>query len=190
MILHLFGGSFDPPHLGHLAIAKYFSTRSDLVVISPLHASHDKVLIAPAEVRLQMCELAFQGLQRVQVSGSDIERGGNTFTIDTVCDLEDAYPGAEIHVVVGSDAALRIQEWKDFALLAQKVTFDVVTRHGFTPVTTPEMTMELHSITIPDVSSTEIREALRNPEFDASMLDTMTSREVKNFILQNRLYQV
>lgn len=189
MILHLFGGSFDPPHVGHIAIAKYFSTRSDLVIVSPLNVSHDKSPSAPADIRLHMCEVAFQGLPKIQVSAIDIERAGTTYTIDTVQDIQSAYPGAQIHVVIGADALSTLSEWKNFEDLSSQVTFDVVARNGFTLLNTSDLSITLHEIETPDVSSTEIRNILGDSDFEPHMLDGMVVLPVKEFIVKNRLYQ-
>lgn len=189
MILHLFGGSFDPPHVGHIAIAKYFSTRSDLVIVSPLNVSHDKSPSAPADIRLHMCELAFQGLPKIQVSAIDIERAGTTYTIDTVQDILTAYPGAQIHVVIGADALSTLSEWKNFEDLSSQVTFDVVARNGFLPLNTSALSVTLHEIKTPDVSSTAIRDIMGHPDFEPQMLDEMLVLPVQEYIVKNRLYQ-
>lgn len=189
MILHLFGGSFDPPHVGHLAVAKYFSTHSDLVLVSPLNISHDKSPVAPADLRLHMCELAFQGLHKIQVCAFDIEREGITYTIDTVHDIQTAYSNADIHVVLGADALSTLREWKNFHELSSRVTFDVVSRNGFTP-SVSNIPFNLHDISTPNVSSTTIRNRLRRPDFEAHMLDEFLTIQVKDFIIKNRLYQV
>lgn len=189
MILHLFGGSFDPPHVGHIAVAKYFSTRSDLVLVSPLNISHDKSPAAPADLRLHMCELAFQGIDRIQVSAVDIEREGITYTIDTVQDIQTAYANADIHVVIGADALSTLREWKNFDDLSSRVTFDVVLRSGFTPSAVSNLRFNMHDISTPAVSSTTIRDVLRRPDFEPHMLDELLTMQVKDFILKNRLYQ-
>lgn len=189
MILHLFGGSFDPPHVGHLAVAQYFSTLSDLVLISPLNVSHDKVPFAPAPLRLHMCELAFQGLRNIQVSAADIERAGTTYTIDTVRDIESSYPEAEIHVVIGTDALATLREWKDFDTLSSHVIFDVVARQGFNHAAPSDISFTLHEIVTPDVSSSAIRNLVKRPNFEPHMLDGLVSVQVQDFIVKNRLYQ-
>jgi nicotinate-nucleotide adenylyltransferase len=188
MILHLFGGSFDPPHYGHLAVAKYFSAISDLVLISPLYASNDKTPIAPSDLRVQMCELAFGGLGNVQVTSIDIERQSTTYTIDTVSDIQMAYPDAEIHVVVGSDALKSLPTWKDISELASRVIFDVVMRKGFTPPVQSGIHFTLHELATPDVSSSAIRDLIHRSSAENSDLEALTTLEVREFIRKNRLY--
>lgn len=188
MILHLFGGSFDPPHYGHLAVAKYFSAISNLVLICPLNASNDKSPIAPSDLRVQMCELAFGGLGNVQVTSIDIERQSTTYTIDTVADIQLAYPVAEIHVVVGSDALKSLPTWKDISELASKVKFDVVLRKGFTPPDQSGIHFTLHELDTPDVSSSAIRDLIHRSSAENSELEAMTTLEVREFIRKNRLY--
>ena len=189
MILHLFGGSFDPPHLGHLVIAKYFSTQSDLVLISPLLTSQEKSPIVSGDVRLQLCELAFQGLQKVQVTSIDLERGGITYTIDTIRDIQKAYRDAEIHLVIGEDALSTLHLWKDVDTLLGLVKLDVVKRPGSQIKTSVDFTFALHDIGSPDISSTWLRSALRDSDIDEDMLTTKMPTSVLHFIQKNRLYQ-
>lgn len=190
MILHLFGGSFDPPHFGHLAVAQYFSTISDVVVVSPLLISQDKSPHVAAELRLQMCELAFHGLQKVQVTSLDLERGGITYTIDTVHDIHRAYPDAEIHLVIGADALLTLPSWKDFENLITQVKLDVVKRPGSENEPQGDFSFTLHDIHTPDVSSTSLRRLLESPDLNEEDVSSLIPRQVLQFIRKNRLYQV
>lgn len=189
MILHLFGGSFDPPHFGHLAVAKYFSTLSDVVIISPLLISQEKSPHVAGDLRLQMCELAFQGLPKVQVTSIDLERGGTTYTIDTVNDIQNAYPDAEIHLVVGEDALATIPHWKESQKLLDQVTLDVVKRPGSGIGLHNDFPYELHDIDAPDISSTQLRKALQFSELDESEFQKLIALPVLQFIQKNRLYQ-
>ncbi len=190
MILHFFGGSFDPPHLGHLAVVKYFSTRSDLVLVCPLLTSQEKSPNASAELRLQMCEIAFQGIQKVQVTSIDIERGGVTYTIDSIKDIQKAYPGAEIHLVIGEDALSTIHHWKDVHTLMECVKLDVVKRPGSQIEDSVEFPFTLHDIGSPDISSSSLRTALQSSDIDEDILGSKIPIHVLQFIRKNRLYQV
>jgi nicotinate-nucleotide adenylyltransferase len=136
MRVGLFGGTFDPPHLGHLAVARAVRDRFGL----------DRVLLAPAGVqplkpggahasfadRLRMVELLCEGCAGIEASAIDAPRpdGSPNFTIDTLQRLRAELPGAEIFVIVGADAFLGIREWKcPDELLRER--WIVVSRPGF-----------------------------------------------------------
>ena len=188
MLLHLFGGTFDPPHRGHLDVVKFFSRQSDLVLVCPVHRSEGKAPVAAAELRLHMCELAFQGLNNVQVTAIDIERGGFTYTIDTVRDIQAAYPGAEIHVVIGADALRNLPTWHQVEILKALVSFDVVSRNQSVNVP-PDFNIHLHEIDTTAISSTLIRDGMKTQAEDSFDLKRYTTEPVSEFILRNGLYQ-
>jgi nicotinate-nucleotide adenylyltransferase len=175
MRVGLFGGSFDPPHRGHLAVAEAVRDRFTL----------DRVLVAPAAVqplkrggahasfadRLHMVELLCEGAHGIEASAIDGPQAGNkaNYTIDTLHRLRKELPsGAEIFFIVGADAFLGIRQWKDFEALMNEARWIVVSRPGFDlhELETLELTRDqrarietLSDFEIP-VSATEIRERL------------------------------
>jgi nicotinate-nucleotide adenylyltransferase len=138
MRVGLFGGSFDPPHRGHLAVAEAVRDRFAL----------DRVLLAPAAVqplkpdgahasfadRLHMVELLCEGVNGIEASTIDAPQPGGqpNYTIDTLHRLRDKLPpNTEIFVIVGADAFLGIRQWKDPAALMKQARWIVVSRPGF-----------------------------------------------------------
>src|SRR5665213_319552 len=101
MRLGILGGSFDPPHVGHLLAASdaYDELRLDRLVFVPAAAQPLKVgkMVATADQRLAMVHLAVDGDPRFSVSAVEIERKGLSYTVDTLGQFADKYPGAELY---------------------------------------------------------------------------------------------
>lgn len=117
----LFGGSFDPPHVGHLMVAQDAIRALDLDLLlvvpaarQPLKDGHG----APAAARLAMARLAFAGVPRVQVDPVEIERGGLSYTVDTVRGVRTRFPGAELLLLVGADVLPSWPRWREAEALA------------------------------------------------------------------------
>lgn len=154
------GGTFDPIHIGHLAAASevHSALSLDLVLVVPAAEQPFKrgKDVASSEDRLAMARLAVAGDVRLAVSAVDVERGAPTYTIDTMRDLDDAYPGATWFFVTGADALARLDEWRDSERLRRLATFVGVTRPGYeVPVGLPDV--RLVEVPALGVSSTDVR---------------------------------
>jgi nicotinate-nucleotide adenylyltransferase len=166
--LGILGGSFDPPHVGHLLLAQ---DALDLL-------SLDRLLLVPAGTqplkgsaaataaeRLAMVQLAFSGIPRVVVDPIEIDRGGLSFMVDTVEHFAGRWPDAELLLVLGADAATDLARWRDPQRVLQQVQLAVAVRDGemFGAAPLPWATwsairppVQLASRRV-DVSSSEIR---------------------------------
>ncbi len=128
----IFGGSFNPVHRGHLQLAtticEEFSLDKLLVVPSadPPHKNTEE--LAAPEDRLEMTRLAFSGLPHCRISDIEIRRGGPSYTIDTVTCFSHQLPDARLSLILGLDAFLELDTWKDYRLLVQKIPLIVVNR--------------------------------------------------------------
>lgn len=144
------GGTFDPIHNGHLVAASEVAHRFDLdrVVFvptgQPWQKAHKKV--SPAEDRYLMTVIATAANPRFTVSRVDIDRGGPTYTIDTLKDLAQLYPGAELFFITGADAMHSIITWRDWEEMFDLAHFVGVTRPGY----------DLDRETIPDLHSESV----------------------------------
>ena len=133
--LGLMGGTFDPIHNAHLSIAQGVCERLslDAVLFIPTGNPVFKrdIQVTPAEVRLEMVRRAVASNPRFDVSAIEVERGGDTYTVDTLRALREHYPGnVEFFFITGSDAAADLWKWKDSATIAELATIVVTQRPG------------------------------------------------------------
>ncbi|TLM98189.1 MAG: nicotinate-nucleotide adenylyltransferase [Actinobacteria bacterium] len=130
------GGTFDPIHFGHLVTAEEALVQFNLdkVVFMPTGTPAAKlhVPVSPAEDRYLMTVLATAANPDFDVSRMEIERGGVTYTVDTLTALREHYgPRAEIFFITGADAVWEIVTWKDAERVADMATFIAATRPGY-----------------------------------------------------------
>jgi nicotinate-nucleotide adenylyltransferase len=160
--LGLFGGTFDPPHFGHVAAlrAAAATNRFDLIVVTVAGDPYQKnarLKLRPAALRLAMAEAAFQALDLVEVSDREIRRVGPSYTIDTVRELlEEA---DEVDVIIGADLAHQLEQWHEAPALRALVRVGVVPRPGAQTIVPSGW--EAYEIPMDpvDLSSSFIREA-------------------------------
>ena len=130
----LFGGTFDPVHLGHTMVAQaaLAEVRLDRLFIIPAAQSPFKPeqSPAPAADRLAWLRLAFADEPRCEIDAQEIERAGISYTIDTVRDYATRFPEAELFYLIGADHVPTLPEWRAAATLAAAATFVVVPRPG------------------------------------------------------------
>ena len=134
MRIGLFGGSFDPVHLGHLLVAQAACEELDLnrMFFIPAAQSPFKPDQHPTsgELRLQMLRLALAGKADYELDAQELQRGGVSYTIDTVRDYARRFPGAELFYLIGADHVAKLPRWREAAELAQRVEFAVIPRPG------------------------------------------------------------
>ncbi|WP_291809684.1 nicotinate-nucleotide adenylyltransferase [Cellulomonas sp.] len=132
--LGVMGGTFDPVHHGHLVAASEVAARFDLDEVvfvptgNPTFKQH--IDVSPAEHRYLMTVIATASNPRFTVSRVDIDRAGLTFTVDTLRDLKNERPDADLFFITGADAIAQILTWKDAAELFDMARFVAVTRPG------------------------------------------------------------
>lgn len=155
------GGTFDPIHNGHLVaaseVARHFLL--DEVVFVPTGQPYQKRDVSAAEHRYLMTVIATASNPAFTVSRVDIDRGGATYTIDTLRDLHAARPDAELYFISGADAVAQILEWKDAQELFSLAHFVAVSRPGH-PLTVsglPEEHVSLLEVPALAISSTDCR---------------------------------
>jgi nicotinate-nucleotide adenylyltransferase len=150
--LGVMGGTFDPVHHGHLVAASEVAARFGLdeVVFVPTGVPSFKQDqdVTAAEHRYLMTVIATASNPRFTVSRVDIERGGVTYTVDTLRDLKDARPGAELFFITGADAIEQILTWKDAEELFTMAQFVAVTR--------PEHTLSVEGLPVDRVDVVEV----------------------------------
>jgi nicotinate-nucleotide adenylyltransferase len=162
----IFGGTFDPVHTAHVEVAESVREalgidRMLLVVANQPWQKEGERPLTPAEDRYAMVVAAVDGRPGLEPSRMEIDRGGPSYTIDTVRQLARDEPGAALTLVVGSDVVGGLTTWREEPALRDEVTLAVVGRPGVPPVASPP---GWHSVDVPvaafDVSSTELRRRL------------------------------
>ncbi len=166
MEVGLFGGSFDPPHVGHLVVAQDVmeALALDEVRFVPAHRSPFKV-DAPggtdARLRLEMTRAAVAGDRRFRVDSRELERPAPSYTIDTVRSLVAAEPGTRWTLLVGADQWSAFGNWREARALTELVRVAVMTREGERAETGPELAHTEVEVTRIDVSSSLVRARAR-----------------------------
>lgn len=183
----MLGGTFDPIHHGHLAAASEVCAALglDQVLLAPTSRQpfKDGFDSATAQQRLDMCRLAVDGDPRLAVTPVDVERGGITYTVDTLTDLREQLPGASLYFITGADALARLAEWRDAERLPSLAQFVGVTRpgHSLPQLDTPHVLVEVPALA---VSSTDVRRRVRA----GAPIRYLVPRGVADYIAQHDLY--
>lgn len=135
MRIAVYGGSFNPPHLGHVLAAKTVLSeiKPDILLIIPDREPPHKEMAdnsPSAEKRLELCKAAFAALPGVQVSDMELKRQGKSYTADTIRELRALYADAQLYLTVGTDMALSFEQWYDFRYILSECTLTVLAREG------------------------------------------------------------
>jgi len=137
MKLGIFGGSFDPVHLGHLLVAQAAveELALDRIFFVPAAQSPFKPENKPAPdaARLQLLRLALAGKTHCEIDEQEIRRGGISYTVDTLRDYAGRFPAAKLFYLVGADNVPKLNEWREPAELAQRAEFVAIPRPGGAP---------------------------------------------------------
>lgn len=190
MRLHIgiFGGTFDPPHIGHLLVASHARRALGLDVVKLVVANDPwqktaSAPVTPAAHRLAMTHLAVRDLDGLEVSDTEIRRGGPSYTVDTVED-ELARGAATVSLIVGRDAALGLDTWHradDLRRLVEVVVADRPGARGDAPGAWRTRYVDVPQV---DVSSTDLRRRLAVGE----PVDVLIPRPVIDHIDDEGLY--
>jgi nicotinate-nucleotide adenylyltransferase len=183
MRVGIYGGTFDPVHHGHLILARqaFEEFRLARLVFVPAAESPFKIQnhTAPAADRLAMLRLAIADEDGFSVDPLEIERGGISYSIDTVEMFRSREPRAEFFFLVGEDNADRLTEWHRFEELKKLVCFVVLSRSE--DFQSPEYPVVQRRV---EISSTEIRNRVANQE----SITYLVPESVKRYIEQHQLY--
>jgi nicotinate-nucleotide adenylyltransferase len=190
----LFGGSFDPPHLGHLALARAAldALHLDELRWLPAGAPWQKAGRAMAEPqhRSAMVALLLAGEPRFALDPRELERQGPSYTIDTVRELRHHAQHAQLLLVIGQDQYAKLHTWRAWRELVGAVTLAVAAREGHAPHAAAELHAVPHALQVLpmpriDVSATDIRARVRKGLDIASLVGEPVAR----YIARNHLYR-
>lgn len=187
----VFGGTFDPPHVGHLvtAVNVRHALALDRVLLVVANRPWQKVgtrTITPAGDRLAMVEAAVRGVDGIEASALEIDRGGESYTADTLRELHEDAPGSELHLVLGADAAAGLASWERAEEVRDLAAIVVVDRPGSAPAAVPDGWSCTH-VEVPrlEVSSTDLRDRAS----DGRPLEFLLTRGVIACIRERQLYR-
>ena len=198
MKLAVFGGTFNPPHKGHLRNAEEFISELSLdkvLVIPTFIPPHKKVqMLADGADRLEMCRRTFAS-DKFEVSDIELKRQGKSYSYETLCEIKEKYPDSELYMIIGSDMLLSFHEWYRYEDILKMCRLCVMTRDN--GVTVDDMRayakkvlhLDEDEIIISDLpafelSSTDIRRLIR----DGGELDAYLTAETASYIKEKKLY--
>ncbi len=185
----LFGGSFDPVHLGHLLVAQAAREELDLARLFLIPAAQSPFkpdsLPTPAPERLRLLRLALVGKTWCEIDEQEIRRGGVSYTIDTARDYASRFPDAQLCYLIGADHLPQLPKWRAAAELARLVEFVVIPRPGQaeTPFPAPFRGRWLAGVPL-GVSSSQIRARIKA----GLPIDHLVPDAVAQAMSNNRLY--
>lgn len=193
----IFGGTFNPPHVGHTAMCRAAAEAigAERVIIMPTYLPPHKAVdgqLVSGQHRAEMCRLAFAGIAGAMVSAIELNRGGKSYTYDTLCSLRVQFPDDEFYFLCGADMFLTLHTWYRATELPALATFCVVPRDGevdslrryaaeHPEVGGSAMVLDLPQI---DASSTAIRNDLA-----AGRASNLLDDRVGEYIAVNGLYR-
>ncbi len=185
----IFGGSFDPVHLGHALVAQ--AAREELaldrIFFVPAAQSPFKPerQLAPGFQRAALLRLALAGKTWAEVDPQEIDRGGVSYSVDTLLNFRDRFPAADLFCLIGADHLAQLPKWRRSAELAALANFVVIPRPGQVPVPTPPAFratwLKGHPVS---VSASEIRARVKS----GLPIDSLAGSAVAEAIRNNGLY--
>jgi nicotinate-nucleotide adenylyltransferase len=183
----ILGGTFNPPHIGHLIIADQVCHQLGLEKIyfmpsaNPPHQDEKKAI--DAKHRLHMVELAIEDNTVFDVEKSEIDRGGKSYTYDTLVKLKEEHPDTEYYFIIGGDMVEYLPKWYKIEDLSQLVEFVGVNRPGYPFISTYSIIwVDVPSM---DISSTSLRKNLKMN----CPVNYLIPEKTLNYIRQEGLYQ-
>jgi nicotinate-nucleotide adenylyltransferase len=186
----VFGGAFDPPHIGHLALARTALNQLQLDalrIIPTGQAWHKTRELSAAQDRLNMARLAFAGLDRVVVDPREVVRSGPSYTVDTLRELHREFPGAQLFLIVGQDQALALRSWYQSEEIPRLAIICVAVRAGFAhdsvhfdALPSPSQGFRLLEMPPVALSATDIRRAVANHQDVAPLVFEPVARYIED----------
>jgi len=181
----ILGGTFNPPHLGHLVIADQVATQLglDRVLFMPdAEPPHvDRKLTIPAKDRVAMVKSAIADNPRFDLELTEVERGGRSYTYDTMIQLTRAHPENQYYFIIGGDMVAYLPKWYRIDELLKLVQFVGVCRQGFSHQSPyPVLWVDVPQI---GISSTMVRDQVRRGQSVRYLVPTMVDLYIKEHLL-------
>ena len=193
MKICIFGGTFDPPHIGHLLIAQTVCEVEDFdkILFVPAYSPPHKNQITDIEHRINMVKIAIRDNPKFEYSDVDVIRKGTSYTFDTIVDIKKRMNVSkdEIYYLIGSDSLIDFKNWKKPRKILREAKVIVAIRPGFSPSDIPHWILqEVHFANIPrfELSSSTIRSRW----IKDLTIRYMVTLPIWDYINENKLYSL
>jgi len=165
MKIGLYFGSFNPVHIGHLIIANHIAYHTELqqvwFVVSPQNPFKESASLLNEYHRLHLVQAAIEGENRLRASSVEFKLPKPSYTVDTLAYLAEKHPEHEFAVIMGSDGFQNLDKWKNYAVIVKNHPIYIYKRPGFDITHTHGATTCVLEAPLLDISSTRIRELIR-----------------------------
>ncbi len=188
MRIGILGGTFDPPHVGHLIAAQdtFDALSLDKLLFIPArvppHKQHETV--SPADVRLRMVSAAIDGDERFEASDVELRRTGPSYTIDTLRELKERFPADALFLLVGVDQVREFATWREPEEVLRCAQLVMLTRGGIEEAPQGDIVHATVPVTRIDISSTLVRQRARA----GLPIRYLVPEAVEKMIVTERLY--
>ncbi|MFL3013509.1 MAG: nicotinate-nucleotide adenylyltransferase [Candidatus Neomarinimicrobiota bacterium] len=193
MKICLFGGTFDPPHIGHLLVAQTVCEAEDFdkVLFIPAYSPPHKNGITTIDHRINMVKIAIKDNPKFEYSDVDVLRKGTSYSIDSIIDIKKKLKvnKKEIHYLIGSDSLIDFKNWKEPREILKEARVIVAIRPGFRPSDIPHWILkDVHFANIPrfELSSSKIRSRW----IEDLTIRYMVTLPIWDYINENSLYNM
>lgn len=192
----IMGGTFNPIHNGHIALAEaaYKTFALDKILFMPSGKSYMKQHVLENEKRVAMVAKAIESIPYFELSTIEVERSGNTYTSETLQQLTQQNPDIQYHFIMGADSLFHIEQWKNPEVIFELSTLICMMRDDYNMTDIQEKGAELIQkganilyLTVPkiDISSTDIRNRVKLHQ----SISDLVPEKVAKYILQEHLYE-
>ncbi|MDA3927251.1 MAG: nicotinate (nicotinamide) nucleotide adenylyltransferase [Kiritimatiellae bacterium] len=198
----IFGGSFNPVHLGHLNIAetacREFNLQKVIFIpckVSPFKTNNEPIQYISDQQRVDMLKLSIKGRSGFQISEIELNRGGISYSYDTIVEIKKSYPDSHLSFIIGTDSLLTLSKWYKIGALLNLCDFVTVERPrmdridekslGFSPELSKHLLLKAVRGRPMDISSSGIREKVAR----GLSLQGVVTPEVEKYISQHGLYR-
>ena len=190
MKIGIFGGTFNPIHIGHAIIANFIAQNHCLdaiwFMVAPQNPLKTEACGASDLDRIKMVEMVAHKIDKVTTSAFEFALPRPSYTYNTLTELQKRFPNDEFHLIIGGDNWQNFNKWRNHHEIVSQFNIMVYPRHGFEVVIPEEYSQNVKLIDAPiiELSSTDIRAALK----EQRNMNFFLSSAVYDYILENKLY--
>lgn len=182
----ILGGTFNPPHIGHLMIAEQVKDQLDLAevwFIPTYFPPHKQKSNTTVDQRIKMLEKSIDNNNSFSINLIEVERKGTSYTIDTIKILKERFPNLEFYFIIGADMVEYLPNWKKIDELVELITFVGVRRSNY--LLKSPYPIKVVDVPIIEISSTDIRRRVKNKQ----SIKYLVTDSVLEYIGENHLYE-